>query len=580
MANVIHRTDRDSNGALLRAYSVNTPDYSTSTWVINPDLSGVVGVPEYYWKVSGDNVVEMNNGEKNQIDATRLASAKTKRSAHLNDRAGYLLEMRYNGLRDLYLGMYTDAQKLKPKKAKEIQKWVDWINLIAGNLNTKTNDVHKANTVDDVNAVSIDESTLLDQDPGLGITGVEGQVDDGTLGTFLNANAVVTDPYTDVSGPFYLMQLLDYRRDLYNDSENPLYLPGHTPILGTTGMLQVVTNRVANVENIHAKVGWHEQEVRKALYRKPSTLLIYYGYPNSFNSLINGWDNEKVAQDMARYSLIVLGDGVQIPTHPDYANTQVIIPRVKALNPSALIFGYVVNNQTLANFQTKAAQWETLQVHGIFMDECGYDYGRTRADFNSKVDYVHGLAHASLCFANSWNSIHILSTENDPSYPNTTYNASLAESHLTLNDWMLLESFPVNTLSFAGSGGYESSLSWAYRGAKAVFLRATYGVNFAGIGVINNDNSSGQTYFNLGYISAGMWSLDAYGTSDIYYGAGTAQVKFWTRPSVSEVGNLWSQNASVSQDKGDTGIYHRYLDYGRLSLGWVASGETGAITIW
>lgn len=580
MANVIHRTDRDSSGALLREYSVNTPDYSPATWIVNPDLSAVSGVPEYYWKVSGDNVVEMNVGEKNAVDVTRLAAAKGARATYLNDRAGHLLELRYNGLRDLYLGMYTDAQKLKPKKAKEIQKWIDWINTISGNLNTKTAAINSASTVDAVNAISLDESSLLSSDPQLGVTGVMGPADDGTLDTFLNANAVVTDTYTNISGPFYMMQLLDYRRDLYNDSENPLYLPGHAPILGTTGMLQVVTNRVANVENIHAKLGWHQQEVWKSEYDRPKNVLFYYGYPNSFNSLVNQWNNEAVAQDMAKYSLIILGDGVEDPSHPDYANTQVIIPRIKALNSYAEIFGYVAADQTLGDFQTKVGQWDTLQVHGIFIDEAGYDFGRTRADFNNRVDYVHSRTYCTLVFANSWDTRHILGTENDPSFPNSTYNSSLLASNLTSNDWILLESFPINTLSYSGNGGYEDTIGWKVRGQRMQTLRSQYGVNFAGVGVINNDNANGQTLFDFGYMSAAMWCLEAYGTSDLYYGASSAQVKHWVRPDVTKLGNLWNLNACIGQDNGDTGIFHRYFDHGKISLGWVAAGETGVITNW
>jgi hypothetical protein len=579
MAEAIHRTQRDPNGALLRVHSAHTPDYSPSTWIINPDLSGLATIPEYYWKISGDNVVEMNGGEKNAVDATRLAAAKSTRKAYLAYRAATIIEERYNGYENIYQTLYSDASKAKPKKSKEIQKWVDWVALISANISAKVTLVDQQTTVNSVNAIELDEATLLSQDPQVGITGIESTVDDGTIGQFVNANAIVVDPVTDISGPFHLMQTLTQRKELYNDSENPLYDPNHWPILGATGILQTVTNRVANVENIHAKNGWHEQEVSKALYKRPKTLLIYYGYPNSFNSAINGWNNENVAQDMAKYSLIILGDGVQTPSHPDYANTQIIIPRVKALNPSALVFGYVTCNQNLTQFTTKVGDWNTLQVHGIFMDEAGYDFGRTRSDFNVKVDVIHALSYAHLCFVNSWNPINVLGTENDPSYPNNTYNPTAAESHLDYNDWLLLESFPVNTLSYVGRG-YEDPLTWLYRGNKALSLRYTYGNNFAGCGVINNDNANGQTFFNFGYMSAIMWSLDAFGTSDNYYGASTAQVKFWTRPSVSELGNLWNLSATVKQDNGDTGIYHRYYDYGRVSLGWVASGETGAITIW
>ena len=66
------------------------------------------------------------------------------------------------------------------------------------------------------------------------------------------------------------------------------------------------------------------QQIIKAGYQKPSNLLIYYGWINSFNSSVNSWTNEKVAQDMAKYDLIVLGDGVQDSGHGDYSNTEII----------------------------------------------------------------------------------------------------------------------------------------------------------------------------------------------------------------------------------------------------------------
>ena len=156
-------------------------------------------------------------------------------------------------------------------------------------------------------------------------------------------------------------------------------------------------------------------------------LLIYYGWLNSFNSAANGWDNEKVAQELSRYDVLAFGDGLADSGHGDYANTKVIIPRIKALNPSAKIFGYVTTNQALTAFKDKTDDWMDnsdfgSDVDGVFMDESGYDFGKTRSEFNDRVDYVHGK-HSStgLCFANAWKPDHVLGTVNDPSYPNSTF---------------------------------------------------------------------------------------------------------------------------------------------------------------
>lgn len=63
MANVLNRI----TGEYLK--SVNTPDYSTTDWIINPDLSRVVGVPVRYWKITEDLVSEMSETEKQDVDA-------------------------------------------------------------------------------------------------------------------------------------------------------------------------------------------------------------------------------------------------------------------------------------------------------------------------------------------------------------------------------------------------------------------------------------------------------------------------------------------------------------------------------
>lgn len=69
MASAIHR--------VTYAYypSVNTPDFPVEHYVINPDLTGVAGVPQQYWKVVGDAVVEMTTEEKEAVDAVMFRAS-------------------------------------------------------------------------------------------------------------------------------------------------------------------------------------------------------------------------------------------------------------------------------------------------------------------------------------------------------------------------------------------------------------------------------------------------------------------------------------------------------------------------
>ena len=64
MANVLNRTTKQ----YIR--SVNTPDYPTEDWIINPDLTAVAGVANKYWKITGDVVSEMTSAEKDTSDLT------------------------------------------------------------------------------------------------------------------------------------------------------------------------------------------------------------------------------------------------------------------------------------------------------------------------------------------------------------------------------------------------------------------------------------------------------------------------------------------------------------------------------
>ncbi len=293
--------------------------------------------------------------------------------------------------------------------------------------------------------------------------------------------ALVTETVSGKKGVSIFLNMLVTLKELYNPVDNPIYEEGFQQLIGVGGREVEHLGRTLNLETIHDNLGWHSREIKSYGYQAPLNLLFYYGWTNSFNYGSNSWDNEKVAQDMSRYSLIVFGDGIQDPSHGDHTNAHTIINRIKVLNPQTKIFGYVTCNQTYANFQTKVDQWNDMQVHGIFMDECGYDYGTPRDIFNQKVSYVHGKAYSSICFVNAWNMDHIIGTANDASYPNSTWNAGLSASNLTSDDWYLLESFPINTTAFSGAGGYESKTDWKARGDKAVSHRNTYGINIAGV---------------------------------------------------------------------------------------------------
>lgn len=311
---------------------------------------------------------------------------------------------------------------------------------------------------------------------------------------------------------------------------------------------------------------------------RPQSLLIYYGYLNSFNSATNGWNNENVAMDMAKYDVCVFGDGVQDPGHPDYANTQIIIARLKTIKPDMQIFGYVTANQVLGNFQTKVDQWETLQIHGIFIDEAGYDYGTDRDKQNDCVQHIRSKSYAKKTFINAWNMDHIIGTTNDASYPNATFNPSLHTALLDSRDIYLLESFSVNTTAYSGNNGFATQSDVLARGNKAAAHNVTYGIKLATIGVIDNATGSGQALYNFAYHSAVMFGCDYEGTSDTNYGASSAAVKFWNRPGTKHIGK--TTTISVVQNLVDTDVLVRFGDHSKVSADFSSGTQTSSITSW
>lgn len=299
---------------------------------------------------------------------------------------------------------------------------------------------------------------------------------------------------------------------------------------------------------------------------KPRNCLIYYGWLNAFNSAQNGWDNEKVAQELARYGMLVLGDGIQDPEHGDFANSIIIITRLYELNPCITIFGYVSVNQSYQDFATKSDQWNDLEIDGIFMDEAGYDYGTSstngRVAFNAKVDFIHSQTDANCCLVNSWKPRYVLGTEDDTNnYPNSTWNPYLLQSNLCECDLCLMESFAITS-----AGSYESAAQWAARGLEWHAYQDEFEIGLVGSSVISDSDQDGQAKFDFVYTSACMWGLTAVSTSGAFYGALSAASKMWTRPDVE--GFFGEPDCTISVENNGT-KYFRYAEFGLFSIDFV-----------
>lgn len=85
MALVVNRGTRQ----VIR--SANTPDFPSQDWLINPDLSGVSGLPTKYWKIVGDSVQAMSQPERDAADAAEFfaseAADRVNEKQRFNEKA-------------------------------------------------------------------------------------------------------------------------------------------------------------------------------------------------------------------------------------------------------------------------------------------------------------------------------------------------------------------------------------------------------------------------------------------------------------------------------------------------------------
>lgn len=115
-------------------------------------------------------------------------------------------------------------------------------------------------------------------------------------------------------------------------------------------------------------------------------LAIYYGWP----SAINGASSlDAASAELARYQVVVLGDGLADPAHGDHVATVHMVPKLTASGVE--VFGYVAlgNEIEVSAVKRQVKAWARLAVSGVFFDEAGYDFGNTRRRLRKVVKIAH-----------------------------------------------------------------------------------------------------------------------------------------------------------------------------------------------
>jgi len=83
MANVLNRTTKQY------ITSANTPEYPVEQWIINSDLSAVVGFASKYWVVTGDVVTLMSQAQRDAVDAAEVEARRDALAAEMDNLESY-----------------------------------------------------------------------------------------------------------------------------------------------------------------------------------------------------------------------------------------------------------------------------------------------------------------------------------------------------------------------------------------------------------------------------------------------------------------------------------------------------------
>jgi hypothetical protein len=266
---------------------------------------------------------------------------------------------------------------------------------------------------------------------------------------------------------------------------------------------------------------------RPATDQAPGALAVFYGWP----SLVEGsaGSTDSASRVFARYRAVVLGDGLQDPSHPDHDKTAAIVASLAAGGAGTQVFGYVTLGVTTASLpmvevRRRVDAWKAVGAAGIFLDEAGYDYGVSRARQNDAVRHVHAAGLGA--FVNAWNPDDVFGTAADPAY-----NPTGAAPLLDARDVYLLESYQI------GMSAYESAATWVSRSALAASYRRQYGVRVAAVTTV----SAAQPAFDQGKLdyawqSARLYGVDLFGWGEPWFSAADSRLPFRVRPTLDVSG--------------------------------------------
>ncbi len=263
-------------------------------------------------------------------------------------------------------------------------------------------------------------------------------------------------------------------------------------------------------------------------------VLVYYGWLSAINGL---FDVEAAAEKFSNYDIVIIGDGLEHPAHPDYANTTAIIAATKTINVVTKFFGYIPVGQLspskldISTMQDYADEWVVTGADGIFLDEFGYDYHVSRSLQNQIVSYCKNLNLPVI--VNAWSQEHVFGKE---AYVDGDFHANDSGEIPVLNqdDFILFESlFTYNeegTQKFATGNRIFEAVKYLQFNREEYSNKTYYDqykVRPLAVDTIDKSLEDKNRLFAIGYYSSYMLNFVGYGASSPNYGASDPDINHY-----------------------------------------------------
>jgi hypothetical protein len=158
--NALHRTTLDYREG------VELDDYPVEDWVHNPNMTPVEDVMKRYWKLTGDVLSEMTQGEKETLDAPDMPAHIANCQGMLEDRLdAYTLSRYPRRVMDKLCLLYMQAiaGSLTNRKTHIEQVWT-WLWQIEDYLETQKGVIAAKTTIEQVEALNWNLITEFDDD--------------------------------------------------------------------------------------------------------------------------------------------------------------------------------------------------------------------------------------------------------------------------------------------------------------------------------------------------------------------------------------------------------------------------------